>query len=58
MDFLPLFTELDRSDGHLQTEEFTPSNVTAQHLQLTLHSGYDHFISVHKLSVDGNAVHG
>lgn len=31
-------------------------NVTAVHLRVVIESGYDHFVSVHKLHVDGTAV--
>lgn len=54
--FIP--SELDSSDGQLQIDEISvAANVTAQHLKFTIPAGYDHFISVHHLQVNGTAVH-
>lgn len=50
-------SEFENSGG-LQQEEFSVSNKTGQHLKFKIMSGYDHFVSVHKIHVDGTAVHG
>lgn len=47
----------EATDGRLQEEEIPASNLTATHLRFTISSAYDHFCSVHKVHVDGNAVH-
>ena len=50
-------TELDNSEGHaLQREEFDVSG-TATHVRVSILSGYDHFVSIHRIHVDGTAVH-
>ena len=52
-------SELTQTDGQLQIEEIDMRpNTEAQHLRFVIESGYDHFVSVHKLHVDGHAVHG
>ncbi|CAH1775630.1 unnamed protein product [Owenia fusiformis] len=57
-DFQPLDEkDLVSTDGQLQHNEFSFSSTTAQHLRVVINSGHDHFISVHKLHVDGTAVH-
>jgi heat shock protein beta-11 len=48
--------ELDCVEGHLQSEEISLMKVNALHLKFVMMSGYDHFVSVHKLSVNGTAV--
>ncbi|XP_061182129.1 intraflagellar transport protein 25 homolog [Saccostrea echinata] len=50
--------ELDSTDNALQQEEFPVNNKRATHLRVTIENGYDHFVSVHRLSINGNAVHG
>lgn len=51
--------ELENLEGHIQSEEFPISNnTTAQHLRFSIDSAYDHFISVHKVVVNGTAIHG
>ncbi|XP_048759158.1 intraflagellar transport protein 25 homolog [Ostrea edulis] len=50
--------ELDSTDNSLQQEEFPANNKRATHMRVTIESGYDHFVSVHRLSINGNAVHG
>lgn len=51
--------ELDcTQEGQLQQEDFTVNGTEAMHLRFVIESGYDHFVSVHKLMVEANAVHG
>lgn len=50
--------ELDATDNTLQQEEFPLNNKRANHLRVIIESGYDHFVSVHRLSINGNAIHG
>ena len=55
-DFEPVReASLEGSDGELQTHEFNLSDVSANHLRFKIDSGYNHFISVHELHIDGNA---
>ncbi|KAL3868808.1 hypothetical protein ACJMK2_041567 [Sinanodonta woodiana] len=50
---------LEKTDRTLQREEFSvPGGTQMLHLRVLIESGHDHFVSVHKLSVDGNALHG
>ncbi|KAK3089811.1 hypothetical protein FSP39_006708 [Pinctada imbricata] len=59
LNFQDLFEkELDSTDGQLQLEEFPVNNVEAQHLRVVIESGHDHFVSIHKLTVNGTAIHG
>jgi len=48
----------EATEGGLQEEDIPATNLTATHLRFTINSAYDHFCSVHKVHVDGNAVHG
>ncbi|PIK36239.1 putative intraflagellar transport protein [Apostichopus japonicus] len=48
--------ELSPSDASLQTEEYKVDSSTAKHLRFIITSGYDHFFSVHRLSVEGSPV--
>lgn len=47
--------EFEQTEGSLQVEEFPMSRVTANYLKLVIDSGYNHFISVHKVHVDGTS---
>lgn len=47
---------LESTDNQLQTQEFKFNGLAAQHLRFQIESGYDHFVSVHEVSVDGSAV--
>jgi len=49
---------MDCVEGHLQSEEIPLSKVEAHHLKFVIESAHDHFVSVHKVQVDGEAVHG
>ncbi|XP_038048430.1 intraflagellar transport protein 25 homolog [Patiria miniata] len=48
--------ELTPSDASLQLEEFKFDETTARHMKFIIKSGFDHFVSVHKLNIDGTAV--
>ena len=50
-------SELELVEGTLQSEEFDVGK-TATHVKFVVDSGFDHFISVHKVNIDGNAVRG
>ncbi|XP_067846653.1 intraflagellar transport protein 25 homolog isoform X2 [Heptranchias perlo] len=53
VDFEPFTkSELERSEEQLQTEEFT-DGTRATHLRFVIKSGFDHFVSVHKVTVEG-----
>eukprot|EP00062_Callorhinchus_milii_P022654 gi/632980664/ref/XP_007907160.1/ PREDICTED: intraflagellar transport protein 25 homolog [Callorhinchus milii] len=47
--------ELLRSEDQLQVQEFEQREASARHLRFVIHSGFDHFVSVHKVSVEGEA---
>lgn len=51
------FVELEFVEGTLQSDEFDVGK-RATHLRFTVDSGFDHFISVHKINIEGNAVRG
>merc|ERR1711976_125326 len=58
-DFEPIQEkELEHVEGQWQMEEIPVSNMTAQHLRVSIKGAHDHFIAVHSLHVDGSAVHG
>ncbi|XP_022087275.1 intraflagellar transport protein 25 homolog [Acanthaster planci] len=48
--------ELTPSDASLQMEEFKFDSTGARHMKFIIKSGFDHFVSVHKLIIDGTAV--
>ncbi|KAJ8263011.1 hypothetical protein COCON_G00154680 [Conger conger] len=43
--------EFEHTDGHLQENDFQLSATTATHLRFIITSGYDHFVSVHSVTV-------
>ncbi|KAG7481329.1 hypothetical protein MATL_G00065500 [Megalops atlanticus] len=45
--------EFEHTDGHLQTNDFSLNGTSATHLRFIITSGYDHFVSVHKVTVEG-----
>ncbi|KAK6989550.1 intraflagellar transport protein 25 [Biomphalaria glabrata] len=49
-----IFEEID---SQLQQEEIQIEEKRAQSIRLVIESGYDHFISIHKVVVSGQAVH-
>jgi heat shock protein beta-11 len=48
--------ELTPSDASLQMEDFKFDSMKARHMKFVIKSGFDHFVSVHKLNIDGSAV--
>ncbi|KAM9546299.1 intraflagellar transport protein 25 homolog [Salvelinus alpinus] len=44
--------EFEHTEGHLQTNDFPLNGTTATHLRFIVTSGYDHFVSVHRVSVE------
>ena len=51
-------SEMDCVEGHLQSEEIPLSKVEAQHLKFIVQTAHDHFVSIHKLQVDGEPLRG
>ncbi|XP_029474525.1 intraflagellar transport protein 25 homolog [Rhinatrema bivittatum] len=45
--------DLEHSEGQLQIEEFMLSGSQATHLRFIIESGYDHFVSIHRVMADG-----
>ncbi|XP_074527405.1 intraflagellar transport protein 25 homolog [Halichoeres trimaculatus] len=43
--------EFEQTDGHLQSNAISLNGSSATHLRFIITSGYDHFVSVHKVSV-------
>ncbi|KAK9522601.1 hypothetical protein VZT92_019053 [Zoarces viviparus] len=43
--------ELKRTEGHLQSNTILLNGSNATHLRFIITSGYDHFVSVHRVSV-------
>ncbi|CAB1321528.1 unnamed protein product [Coregonus sp. 'balchen'] len=53
-DFEPISEkEFEHIEGHLQTNNIPLVGTTATHLRFIVTSGYEHFISVHRVSVGG-----
>uniref|UniRef100_A0A4W5P8F0 Intraflagellar transport protein 25 homolog n=1 Tax=Hucho hucho TaxID=62062 RepID=A0A4W5P8F0_9TELE len=44
--------EFEHTEGHLQTNDIPLNGTTATHLRFIVTSGYDHFVSVHRVSVE------
>ncbi|XP_029573728.1 intraflagellar transport protein 25 homolog [Salmo trutta] len=44
--------EFEHTEGHLQTNDIPLNGTTATHLRFVVTSGYDHFVSVHRVSVE------
>lgn len=58
VDFEPLVDkEYENIDGQLQRDEIKIPVTSACHLKFLIKSGFDHFIFIHNVSVDGTAVH-
>ncbi|KAL0979766.1 hypothetical protein UPYG_G00189370 [Umbra pygmaea] len=52
-DFEPISeNELEHMEGHLQTSDIPLNEMNATHLRFIITSGHDHFISVHRISVE------
>jgi len=58
MHVIGMSIEMDYVEGHLQSEEIPLSNVEARHLKFDILMAHDHFVSIHKLQIDGQAVRG
>uniref|UniRef100_A0A3Q2QY54 Heat shock protein, alpha-crystallin-related, b11 n=1 Tax=Fundulus heteroclitus TaxID=8078 RepID=A0A3Q2QY54_FUNHE len=43
--------EFERTEGHLQTNAISLNGCSATHLRFIIAAGYDHFVSVHRVSV-------
>ncbi|XP_061753621.1 intraflagellar transport protein 25 homolog [Nerophis ophidion] len=43
--------EFKHTEGHLQSNAISLNGTTATHLRFIIASGYDHFVSVHRVSV-------
>ncbi|KAM7017926.1 intraflagellar transport protein 25 homolog [Tautogolabrus adspersus] len=43
--------ELEHTEGHLQSNAISLNGSSATHLRFIITSGYDHFVSVHRVSV-------
>ena len=50
------FPDLQHVSGTGIQKEVIALNTTARHLRLCIRTGHDHFVSIHKLHVDGTAV--
>ena len=50
--------EMDCVEGHLQSEEISLSKVETRHLKFVILTAHDHFVSIHKLQIDGEAIRG
>ncbi|KAI3372457.1 hypothetical protein L3Q82_022942 [Scortum barcoo] len=43
--------DFERTEGHLQSNTVSLNGISANHLRFIITSGYDHFVSVHRVSV-------
>ncbi|CAJ1068560.1 intraflagellar transport protein 25 homolog [Xyrichtys novacula] len=43
--------ELEQTEGHLQSNAIPLNGSSATHLRFIITSGYDHFVSVHRVSI-------
>jgi len=50
-------TEVEETDSQLQDEEIQLGEKRAHSLRIVIDSGYDHFVSLHKVVVSGQAMH-
>ncbi|XP_077571957.1 intraflagellar transport protein 25 homolog [Stigmatopora nigra] len=44
--------ELKRTEGNLQSNSISLNGSSATHLRFIINSGYDHFVSVHRIAVN------
>lgn len=49
--------EYEHLEGQMQRDEIKIPVTSACHLRFLIKSGFDHFVSIHNVSVDGTAVH-
>jgi len=54
---LPFSSEFENTEGQMQRDEIKIPVTSACHLRFLIKSGFDHFVSIHNVSVDGTAVH-
>ncbi|XP_006002611.1 intraflagellar transport protein 25 homolog [Latimeria chalumnae] len=45
---------LEQSEGHIQTEEFALGGTSARYMRFIIKSGFDHFVSIHRVIVEGS----
>jgi len=58
VEFEPLVDkEFENTEGQMQRDEIKIPVTSACHLRFLIKSGFDHFVSIHNVSVDGTAVH-
>nr|XP_058966582.1 intraflagellar transport protein 25 homolog [Pocillopora verrucosa] len=58
VDFEPLVDkDYEHLEGQMQRDEIKIPVTSACHLRFLIKSGFDHFVSIHNVSVDGTAVH-
>ncbi|XP_061623265.1 intraflagellar transport protein 25 homolog isoform X2 [Phyllopteryx taeniolatus] len=48
---LDSYNELKQTEGHLQSNSISLNGTNAIHLRFIITSGYDHFVSVHRIRV-------
>ncbi|EDO48843.1 predicted protein [Nematostella vectensis] len=48
--------EFENTDGQMQMEDIKIPVTSACHIRFVIKSGFDHFISIHKISIEGTAV--
>lgn len=53
-----LYTELENSEGHWQKEGIDLHGIQAHHVRVLIDTGFDHFVAVNDIQIEGNAVHG
>ncbi|XP_041127091.1 intraflagellar transport protein 25 homolog [Polyodon spathula] len=45
--------DFEHTEGQLQSEDFSFNGTRATHLRFVVKSGFDHFVSVHRVMVEG-----
>ncbi|XP_031550514.1 intraflagellar transport protein 25 homolog [Actinia tenebrosa] len=48
--------ELENLEGQMQLEDIKVPITSTTHVRFVIKSGYDHFVSIHRISIDGTAV--
>ena len=56
--FVCVCVEMECVEGQMQSEEISLTKIEARHLKFVILTAHDHFVSVHKLQIDGDAVRG
>ncbi|KAK3709029.1 hypothetical protein QZH41_014907 [Actinostola sp. cb2023] len=49
--------ELENLEGQLQMEDIKVPITSASHVRFVIKTGYDHFASIHRVMIEGSAVH-